>query len=1006
MKAIIKKFAAMTMLALTSLTVWAQSFTVSGVVIDATGEPVIGANVVQQGTQNGSMTDLDGKFSFDADQGSTIEVSFIGYISQTIKAGTNLTIVLQEDLQQLDEMIVVGYGVQKKSDVTGSIASVKAEAFENRTVTSLENALQGKAAGVQLFSESAAPGASGSIQIRGFSSNGSSNPLYVVDGLRTSSIANLDPNSIESMEVLKDAASAAIYGAEAGNGVILITTKKGKQKNGTITYDFQYTWETLSHKPEMMNAAEYIEYYTDGWDWADKIAANYDGKTDTNWADEAYETGRLMRHNLTFSNSTDNSNVYLGLSMLNNNGIVVGDNDTFKRFNVTLNADYKVTDWLKVGANTNLNRTAGNNGTAGHFGQNYSIFNDMMGLDPLTPVYMTESQLTSLSNYSAGQVYLGPGDGTYYGISRMTDLVIINPLIHADAYHKKTRNYNVNGTFYANLTPIKNLTITSRWGYDYSNAYSREWTKIYYANASANNVENGPTQSNSSRFYYQIENFANYLFEIDDHHFNLMAGQSYAKTENNMVKASAQFVTQDADNFYYLDYGATDAYRTVGGTDGVTSVKISYYGRVSYDWKQRYMLQASLRADAADLSQLSVDKRWGYFPAVSAGWEVTRENWFPRTDALTYLKLRASWGQNGSLSNLGNYSWSTAIISGSHYPYGTALEYANSSYPNALGNKDLKWETSEQLDFGIDLRMFRDRLTFGMDYFEKKTKDLIVSGITPSLSAGASASPINSGNVENKGFEFELSWKDHIGDFNYSISGNLATLDNEVTYLDPTLNRITTDGFGNSYQTCFEVGYPVWFLRGYKYEGINRETGDPIFKDVNGNGVFDDGDKDMIGSGIPTLTAGATINLEYKGIDLVVFGTGAFGHDLMYTLTTQDAGTNRLHDFYAKRWTKSNTDSPWPRANCTNETEFRQSSGMVYSGDYFKIKQIQIGYSLPKKLIAKARMSRVRAYLSLDDFFTFTSYPGTDPEVCGSTGVDLGAFPTSKKVVFGLNVAF
>lgn len=998
------------LLLMTALSAVAQQLQVKGVVLDASSnDPIIGANVVVENSTNGTITDLDGQFTLNCKRGDMLSVSYIGYLTKQVKVTEKeMTILLLEDSKQLDELIVVGYGVQKKSDITGSIASVKSEALENRTVTSLESALQGKAAGVQLFSSSKAPGESGSVQIRGFSSNGASNPLYVVDGLRRSNIGDLDPNSIESMEILKDAASAAIYGAEAGNGVILITTKKGKQKAGTVTYDYQYSWESLAHKPQMMNAKEYVQFWSD-FGIQDLMNASWDGKTDTDWSKVAFTTGNMERHNLTFSNSSEKNNVYIGFSALNNDGIIVSDNDSFSRINATINADMKLTDWLTIGANTNMSRSSSNSGVAGHFGQNYSIFQDMMCFDPITPVYMNYNQMPESARLAidSGEKYLGLDKDTYYGVSNVTNLVIVNPLIHIDSYHKKSRQYSLNGTFYANLTPLKGLTITSRWGYNYANNYSRSWTDIYYANANASNKENGPSQVQMSNFYYQIENFANYQFSLaNDHHFVAMAGQSYSKNEANNVNASAQFVTQDLDNYKYLDYATSDAIKTVSGSDGITSVKTSFYGRLSYDYMNKYMLQLSLRADAADLSQLSTKQRWGYFPAVSAGWEVSQESWFPKNTPLEYVKLRASWGQNGSLANLGNYSWSTAISSGSSYPYTAGNVYTNASYPSSVGNANLKWETSEQTDLGLDLRFLNNRLTMGLDYFIKKTKDLIVSGITPSLSVGASASPVNAGNVENRGLEFEIGWRDQIGkDFTYSLNANFATLKNEVTYLPSTIDRYTTDGFGSTYQTCFEKGFPVWFLRGYKYNGVDS-NGDPTFEDINKNGIFDDGDRTMIGSGIPTLTYGLTLNMAYKGLDLVVFGTGASGHDIMYAMTTADTGVNRLHDFYTNCWTAQNPSGIWPKNNSALEKEFRQSSGMIYSGNYFKIKQIQLGYTLPKSLTQKVLLSKVRLYASLDDFFTFTSYPGTDPEVCGSTGADSGNYPTSKKVVLGVNVAF
>lgn len=986
-----------------------------GYVVDEQDVPIIGANVMVKNSTKGTITDLDGKFYIpDVKDGDVVVVSFIGYLTQEVPVtGNKMRIVLKEDLQQLEEVVVVGYGVQKKSNLTGSIASVKSGDLENRTVTSVTQALQGKAAGVQLFTSSAAPGESGSIQIRGFSSNGASNPLYVVDGLRVSDINQLDPNTIESMEILKDAASAAIYGAEAGNGVILVTTKKGKGQKGLISYDFMYTAESLAHKPEVMNARQYAEYMTEGFGMGENINKYWDGKTDTDWADVGFERGNMFRHNLSFSNSNDRGNTYIAGSYMSNNGIVAGNQDTFKRLTLTVNADVKIKKWLTIGTNNNFYRTSSKKGSSGIQAGNGSVFADVLMMDPLTPVYMSYDELPDVAktNIANGLNYLQNEDGLYYGISKVTpqDLAQVNPLVHvSDIVNNVTnRNYGLNGTLYANITPFKNFTFTSRIGYNYTNAYSRSWNSAYYVNSLVSNQNAETNSSQASNFYFQIENFANYMFDIaKDHHFTVMLGQSYSKAESNSVNGYTQAVTQDDPRFHYLDFATTDAVKTVGGRDGVNSVKMSYYGRINYDFMNRYMLQFSLRADAADLSQLSKQKRWGYFPAVSIGWDVMKESWFPKVNGWDYFKLRASWGQNGSLSNLGSYNWSSAIGVTGSYPFTTDLIYTNASQPTSLGNLNLKWETSEQFNVGIDLRFLKNRLTLGADYFIKKTKDLIVSGVTPSLTAGNTASPINSGNVENKGFELEASWRDQVRDFKYSITGNLATLKNEVTYLPPTINRITTSGFGNAYQTCFEVGYPVWYLRGYRFTGVD-EQGEPTFKDVNGNGVFDSDDYEMIGSGIPKFTYGLTLNLEYKGFDLSAFAQGASGFDVMNTMTNIDrVGANRLKVFYENRWTADNPTAPWPKAGAVGESYFMKSSGMVFSGNYFKIKQLQFGYTLPQALLSKIKLNRFRVYVSLDDFFTFTNYPGMDPSVCGSTGVDGGAFPTSKKVVFGLNLSF
>ncbi len=440
---------------------------------------------------------------------------------------------------------------------------------------------------------------------------------------------------------------------------------------------------------------------------------------------------------------------------------------------------------------------------------------------------------------------------------------------------------------------------------------------------------------------------------------------------------------------------------------------MSYFGRVGYDYKNRYMLQASLRADAADLSKLPSTNRWGYFPAVSAGWVMSEEKFFePLRDVVSSLKLRGSWGQNGSLAALSGYVYSTDMANGNVYPFAAGNNYTQGVSPSTMGNDKLKWETSEQLDFGLDAYLFKGRLNFSADYFSKKTKDLLVYGTTPSLVIGGSTSPINAGNVSNKGFEFEIGWRDHVKDFQYSVRANLATLSNKVTYIDPSITRLGGTTFHTYTMTYFEQGYPVYYFRGYQFTGIDPETGDPQFADLDGSGDISDGDRTNIGDAIPDFTYGLTLTAAYKGFDFTLFGTGSYGNKIFNCINRPDvAMTNKLKEvFYDNRWTPDNHAGTRPRAGANNMDKYACSSAMVYDGSYFKIKQMQLGYSLPKKLISRAGIGHLRVYVSLDDFYTITKYPGFDPEASvnatSGMGIDKGAYPMSKKVVMGCNVEF
>ena len=1006
---------------LMALFVSATSFAqgIKGTVIDENNEPVIGATVSDKAdAKNATITDFDGNFTLNVKAGQTIVISYIGYESQEVAATNGMTIKLQPDNKVLDEVVVVGYGVQKKSAVTGAISQVKPEDMENRTISNAQQALQGKTSGVQVISTSAAPGSSPTVRVRGYSSNASSNPLYVVDGVRLSDISGIDPNTIASMEILKDAASAAIYGAEAGNGVVLITTKKGKAGQGKIAYDFQWTDETLARVPELLNAQEYKQYMVEGKLFTeDFMNENRYGNTDTKWTDAAFTHGHMQKHNLSFTGGNDRGNYYLALSYLRNNGIVKGDADMYKRLTATINGEYKIKDWLKVGTTNQVEkydtRSVSSNNEYG------SLLTAVLMIDPLTPESYANGTPDYVSDLVAqGKHLLTDDNGNYYGISQFYKGEQYNPLVMRDNNQTKNSGFNVTGSIYGDFTLIPNLTITSRFGYRLAGTRSSTTSLPFYGNSTQNRDYVSQSNTSSTSIYYQWENFANYMKTFADAHtVNAMVGISFQDSDYDYVTGSLSDNGEDAllkndPLFYYLNYANASAVKGVSG-ETTNTTKYSYFGRVGYDYMGRYLFQASLRADAADLSKLSKKTRWGYFPAVSVGWTISEEKFFQSAKKVfDSLKFRASWGQNGSLSSLSGYPYSTDMALGGLYPFTSGIQYTQGVAPTSMGNDDLKWETSEQLNFGFDGIMLGGRLTFGIDYFIKKTKDLLVTGTTPSLIIGGTTSPINAGNVENKGFELELGWRDHIGDFSYGIRGNFSTLSNEVTYLDPSLVRLGGTTFHTYTITYFEKGYPVYYFRGYQFDKINPETGDPMFKDLNNDGVVNDDDRTDIGNAIPKVTYGITLNAAYKGFDLTIFGTGAAGNKIFNCINRPDYATsNKMKEvLYDDRWTETNKSGTRPRAGANDMDKYADSDAMVYSGSYFKFKQIQLGYTLPKSLISKVGISHCRVYGSLDDFFTISSYPGFDPEASANAlsgmGIDKGAYPTSKKLVLGFNVEF
>lgn len=992
----------------------------NGTVTDEQG-PLVGATVLLKGTSTAVMTDLDGRFTMEVNEGAILSFQYIGYETQELAAATNMQVVLTTKAEDLDELIVIGYGVQRKSDVTGSISSVREEDIAGRSITRPEQALGGKTSGVQIIQSSAAPGSAPTIRVRGISSNSSAvTPLYVVDGLRVSDIGYLDPNNIESMEVLKDAASAAIYGARAGNGVVLITTKSGSNsQDGRISYEGQHVWQSLARIPRVMNASQYINYMLEGNVISQsELDLFYDGVTDTNWSDTSFETSMMERHNLSFMGGNDRGSVFVSLNYLTNDGIVKGDKDVYDRLTAQVNAEYKIKKWFKVGANTSLEKWASQSVSEGsEYG---SLLCATLAMDPLTPNLYDQDNLpiSMLKNMNDPNWvasyggYLRDENGDYYATSSFISSEQVHPMIMRDAATSKSDGFNALGNLFAEFTPIKGLTLTSRLGYRASYSNSNSFGDLYYANDMVfrkDDITLSGTASNS--LYYQWENFADYSFFKDKHSFNAMVGMSFSETSSNYVNASTNKLTKNLENFRYLAYSDATATRGIGGISS-QSAQMSYFARASYSYANKYMVQLIVRRDAFDSSVLPEEERWGTFPSISAGWTISNESFMPKNGPLSFLKLRASWGENGNIGPLGGYVYKTSISSSYSYPYTNAIDYNIGSSPTGLTNPDLKWETSQQLDLGLDVRMFKDKLSFTFDFFNKNTRDLLVS-TTPPYETGVSSTTINAGDVHNHGFEFELGWRHSIGDFTYAINGNLSTLTNEVTYLDPSISRINGGSFHTqSGLTAFEVGYPVWYFRGYNLLDIDDATGDPVFEDITGDGTISDDDRTYMGSALPDFTYGLTINLAWKGIDFTAFGSGSQGNDIMSLLNRVDRPRgNKMSIYYEDRWTPTNTSATAPRPACNGENYYWYSSAAVFDGSYFKIKQIQLGYSLPQTWMRAIKVNSLRLYVSLDDWFCFSSYPGMDPEVAsyGTTsgmGMDKGQYPTSKKTMIGLNITF
>ena len=1016
----VKIFAILILAGLSSSSAFAQTRSISGTVVDNQNVPVIGASVMVVGQNNvGTITDIDGKFTLSVPAGSSISVSFIGYETQVIAVGNQsvFNVVLAEDSEFLEETVVVGYGVQRKSDVTGAIASVKSDALENRAITNAAQALQGKAAGVQIVNSTGAPGAESQIQIRGYSSNSKNSPLIIVDGLKVRSMSYLDPDNIESMEILKDAASAAIYGIEAGNGVILITTKSGKSggANGRIFYNYQYTSQQIHHLPAMLSAKEYLQYQNTLDPTMTPESMEYDGVTDTNWPALSFEKGLMQRHTVGFQGGNENGNLYASITYLDNNGIVVGDKDIQKRLTGQINAEYKIKRWMTVGANVSIEKSQSKSISEG-INTGASMIGSIIMLDPITPWTYTGALPARVQTMvDQGLDLMRDPDGYIYGISAFSsNSLIYHPIFQRDKADSGSNGFNIRGTAYANFTPIKGLTITSRLGFRSGYTNSQTFNYELYITPLVNN-DLGLSGSISDNIFYQWENFANYTFDIGKNNFTLMAGMSYEHSYSNSINASGTELSDTAPNFRWLSQLKNNSQLSVGGQPG-ESANMSYYGRIGWSYDRRYNLQASFRADAYDTSKLDPSHRWGYFPSVSAGWNISNEPFMSgvNKNVLSNLRLRTSWGINGNVNSVGSYQYATTMsLSTRGYNFGNtdATWHDVASPSSRLANPQLSWETSHQFDVGLEGRMFGDRLTFEFDWYDKRTHDLITSLTAPGHT-GASSMYINAGKVLNTGFEAMLSWKDNIGDFSYGISVNGATLKNKV--LEGTSKeRVQGERVWQSdYVTYFEEGYPLWYLRTYVMEGINPQTGEAIYKNFDDDPSITQNDRDYVGKGIPDLTYGVTVNLGWKNFDLTIYGTGAQGIEKLFCMQRGDfREANTLQYFWDNAWAPGKTNYLFPKPNKL-DTFYIASDAMVFDASFFKVKQIQLGYTVPQSVLRRIKMSQLRAYVSFDDWIVFTKYPGMDPETNGYSrningmALDTGSYPMSKKIVFGVNLAF
>ena len=1032
-----KPLMALFLLCLFPLGALAQSV-IKGTVNDEAGGPIIGATVKVQGSQKGAITDLDGKFSVEAASDATITISYVGYVTQNVKVAgkSNLTIVLKEDNTTLNDVVVIGYGVQRKSDLTGSVASVKADDIKNLSTADAAAALQGKVSGVNVLTNGS-PGSGADIRVRGYSSNSENiSPLYIVDGLQVKSIQYLDPQLIESIEILKDAASAAIYGAEAGNGVVLVTTKKGDEGRVSINYTGRATLQNFTRRP-LMGRDDFIRYmvYEYGQDDVDKqLKSNdyshpyYDGGViDQDWISAYIEPTWSQQHTVSVSGGNTKGHFFTSLNYVHQNGVVKGDKDVYKRITGQVNADYNIYKWLQVGSNNSIEKWETKSVSQRAYG---SSFEQMIQMDPLTPVYWTKPDEMSLSvrtvydalqNGTADQNYrLFRDEKGWFANTKYSDMEG-SPLAKRDATDGTNGGWNINGTLFANLMPIKGLTITSRLGYRINYNVEHSYTAPFWIGDRGNQTTYSISTNTYTGWYYQWENFANYNITLaKKHNIGAMIGMSYreSNSDDSRISSSGADILQSYEpNFRYISYLKDDAPKTVSNAPS-KSASVAYFGRLTYNYDSRYFFQFNIRRDAYDSSKLSKANRWGTFPSVSAGWTISNEKFFKdivSTDAVSFLKLRASWGTNGNISVLRNYPYTAAIAKGSSwYQYNVdQIGSVYGSHPDKLANPSLTWETLKQVDLGLDARFLGNRLSFTAAYYDKRTKDLLFSVSVPS-ELGFTSVVTNGGTVLNRGLELELGWRDRINDFAYSISGNLTTIKNKVLSLaEGATPTYKTDASSTNYKirTAFEEGHSIWYLNGFVYEGLDAD-GNPKYKDLNGDGEIGTDDMTDIGRTTPSFTYGINITAAWKGFDLMINGYGQGGNKILPVLH-RTGYKNGLKYYLDEARTPENPGGsiPHPEKIYSPDEPFWSSTGNLFSGNFFRIKQLQLGYTIPANITKKAAISNLRLYVSLDDFFTITSYPGLDPETASTNnfsgaGLDWGSYPTMKKLILGVNVTF
>ncbi len=1028
------------------ISVTGQTVTISGAVAASdTKEPLPGASIVIRGTSTGVAADLDGKFSIEVTLDDQLEFSYTGYLKayRTVVRDTTIYIELFPDVQSLDEIVVIGYGIEKKSLVTGAISKVTSDEISNSASLRAEQALQGRVAGISVTQTSGQPGSGFTVRVRGTGSNQGAEPIYIVDGMRMKGIENININDIQSIEILKDAASAAIYGAQGANGVVLISTKSGKQGEASVNYKFYYGWQEIANKNfQVLNSHDYLDYrwralVAEGTDSAAILnpAGTYhlplqgDQTYNTNWLDEVLTRAPMFEHNISISGGNEKFIYAVSGSYFSQDGIAGSNKANFTRYSGRFNAEYNLKSWLKFSNKLNINRSERTS-----LPEN-SLFNNFMNrainMDPLTPVTVqTYEELPGFVQIQQPDYVVRNSAGDYYGISDYVTGEVYNPLALLEVQTGVYTTDRVLGSFKTDIIPFKGFTYTNKFDFELAYGNNNYWNRKTYYNLENDNPQNGVSRSIEKWMNWQWGNIINYSKDINKHHVGILGGMEIREDNYRGIWANGFNLIKEEDNFILISSTVDSLSRS---SDAISVTKwLSYFGRLSYNYSEKYIVNLVFRADGSSL--FGPENQFGYFPSVSFGWIVSNED-FWNWNNISLMKLRASWGQNGSTSNLNPFQWAALIEENYQYPAANGL-LLPAAEPAVLSNPDLKWEVSEQFDLGFEIAFLQNSLYLNMDYYRKVTKDLLTLA-TPANIYGNYPTFVNAGDVLNTGIELEASYKNRLGDLIFNINLNAAYNYNEVisTGKEDVLEGVTLfmeDGA----ITKFRKDYPVWYYSAYVTDGIfqtddeaasyknvagikyqsSARAGDVKFLDVNRDGTINSKDRIKIGDPNPDWLLGTNISLSYKQIDLGLFIQGAFGHQVVNALNRSDRfGYNKPQYYYDMAWDGEESTNDWFKPSETDPNgNFRNSDLFVEDAGYVRLKNLQIGYNFSEIIFFKNfGIQEARLYAGAQNLFTITKYKGLEPEIgvvnensASSIGIDYGFYPISRIYQLGVNVTF